>query len=127
MLAILAALVPVLASLWVAGGTLVDHARQAHEARVAARVWGQYTRDVEAIADGTPNLGDRMRELTERRMRLLEASGLDPWVGTVRNLNESVMPKPPSVKELRRQWVLIIGAIAGVVLVAMQVALDASS
>lgn len=124
MLAFLGALVPVLASLWVGAGTLRDLSKQSHNARVAERLWAQYNLDRGAIEDTDPKLGEKNKVLTDRRMWLLEANGVDPMIGTIKALNKSVMPAPPSPKEFHRQWILIFGAVIGVVLVAVQVGLD---
>lgn len=120
MLAFFAALVPVLASLYVAGGTMRDHFAQAHVARVSARIWARYEAEVAAVADGDPDVATKFKAATERRMMLLESNGVDPWVGTVRALNASVMPPLPSTVELRRQWVLLVSAVVGVVLLAIE-------
>lgn len=125
MLAFFGALIPVLASLYVGIGTLVDLSSQSHRARAARRVWAQYEAGVAAVEDGDPRVQEKYKELTERRMHLLEANGLDPWLGTVKALNESVMPAAPSMKEFHRQWVLIFGAVAGVILVGIEVGLIA--
>ncbi|MBN9155823.1 hypothetical protein [Microbacterium sp.] len=124
MLAFLGALVPVLASLYVGIGTLVDLSAAAHKARVVKRVWARFNEGRAQIDDKDPELGTKVKRLTEQRMGLLEANGLDPMIGTIRALNESVMPVDPSMKEFRRQWVLIFGAVVGVVLVGIQVGID---
>ncbi len=120
MLAFFAALVPVLASLYVAGGTMRDHFAQAHAARVSARIWARYEAEVAAVEDGDPAVSAKFQAATERRMMLLESNGVDPWVGTVRALNASAMPPMPSTVELRRQWVLLASAVVGVVLLAIE-------
>ncbi|MFB4350424.1 hypothetical protein [Microbacterium sp. CR_7] len=127
MLAFFGALVPVLAALYVGIGTLIDLSAQDHKARAARRVWAQYEAGVAAVQDGDPRVQEKFKELTERRMALLEANGLDPWLGTVKALNESVMPSAPSVKEFHRQWILILGAVVGVILVGVEVGLDSLS
>lgn len=120
MLAFFAALVPVLASLYVAGGTMRDHFSQAHIARSSARIWERYEAEVAAVEDGDPNAAAKFEAATARRMMLLESNGVDPWVGTARALNASVMPSMPSTIELRRQWVLLASAVVGVVLLAIE-------
>lgn len=123
MLAFLGALIPVLASLYVGIGTLVDLSTQSHKSRAARRVWAQYEKDCAAVQDGDPRVEEKLREYSERRMRLLEANGLDPMIGTINALTESQMPAAPSMKEFHRQWVLIFGAVAGVILVGIEVGL----
>lgn len=120
MLAFFAALVPVLASLYVAGGTMRDHFAQAHAARVSARIWARYEAEVAAVKDGDPGVSAKFKAATERRMMLLQSSGVDPWVGTTRALTASAMPTMPSTAELRRQWVLLASAIVGVVLLSIE-------
>lgn len=119
MLAILAALVPVLASLYVAGCTMRDHFAQAHKARAAERVWAQFNAARAEIADSDPKLGEKVSALTDTRMKLLEANGVDPMVGTVKALNASVMPASPPLVELRRQWILLLASVASLILLAV--------
>ena len=123
MLAFLGALIPVLASLYVGIGTLIDLSTQSHKARAARRVWAQYEKECAAVQDGDPRVEEKFREYGERRMRLLEVNGLDPMIGTINALSESQMPAAPSKKEFHRQWVLIFGAVAGVILVGIEVGL----
>ncbi|WP_460002982.1 hypothetical protein [Microbacterium xylanilyticum] len=124
MLAFLGALIPVLASLYVGIGTLVDLSAAAHKARVVKRVWARFKEERAQIDDKDPELGAKVKRLTDQRMRLLEANGLDPMIGTIRAFSESVLPAAPLLKEFRRQWVLIFGAVVGVVLVGIQVGID---
>ena len=124
MLAFLGALIPVLASLYVGIGTLVDLSAAAHKARVVKRVWARFKEERAQIDDKDPELGAKVKRLTDQRMRLLEANGLDPMIGTIRAFSESVLPAAPLLKEFRRQWVLIFGAVVGVVLAGIQVGID---
>ncbi|MAM53578.1 MAG: hypothetical protein CMH35_01790 [Microbacterium sp.] len=122
-LAILAAVVPILASCYVAGSVLAEHAHQSHVARVYERVWGWYQAERERL-DREVSVHDSRfqrlsKELTARRMMLLEMNGVDPWTGTAKALGESGFPKPPPAAERRRQWVLLWGSLVGVFFLAM--------
>ncbi len=57
MLAFLGALIPVLASLYVGIGTLVDLSAAAHKARVVKRVWARFKEERAQIDDKDPELG----------------------------------------------------------------------
>ena len=116
---VFSALVPVLALLYVAGGTMRDHFAQAHKARTAERVWPQFNAARAEITDSDPRLGEKVRALTDTRMKLLEANGVDPMVGTVKALNASVMPTSPPLVELRRQWILLLSSLASLILLAV--------
>ncbi|MGW9345572.1 hypothetical protein ACWGR3_28885 [Streptomyces albidoflavus] len=120
MLAILAAVVPITASLYVAGSMLAEYAERDHTARVAARVWARYNSERAQLEDLPPReLAPRNKAITERRMRLLELNGVDPWVGTLRRMGGDAQPQPMPRVEIRRQWVLLLGSAAGVVLLAL--------
>ena len=121
MLAVLAAIVPILASLYAAGSLLVEYASRNHAARVAERVWARYNEERAQLRhiSGTHEKRRAGEEILARRKLLLEANGLDPWTGATRDLNETLRPKPMPAVELRRQWVLLLGSAVGVVLLAV--------
>ena len=122
-LAILAAIVPILASTYVAGSVLLEHARAAHVARVYPRVWGRYNAELADLkaemSMHDPRWNARSQALTARRMRLLEANGIDPYVGTMKAMSDSAVPQAPSAIDQRRQWVLLFGSLVGVFFLAL--------
>tara|TARA_B100000519_G_scaffold161361_2_gene143672 strand:- start:25048 stop:25449 length:402 start_codon:yes stop_codon:yes gene_type:complete len=123
MLAVLAAVVPILASTYVAGSVLLEHARAAHVARVYPRVWGRYNAELADLkaemSMHDPRWNARSQALTARRMRLLEANGIDPYVGTMKAMSDSAVPQAPSAIDQRRQWVLLFGSLVGVFFLAL--------
>jgi hypothetical protein len=119
MLAVLAAVIPIGASLYVAISVLVEFAARAHTSRVFARVWDRHNEERARLSQSDPAFNRKAQEIKSRRMMLLEANGLDPMLGTIAEFNKSAVPQPPPTLELRRQWVLIIGSVIGVVLLAL--------
>lgn len=126
-LAIAAAVVPIIASLYVAGSMLAEYRRRAHDARVWARVSAREAAEREALPDRhDPHWSRLSKEITARRMMLLEANGVDRWLGTMKAYNDANRPQAPATRELRRQWALLWGSAAGVLLLALDVAVQAN-
>lgn len=125
MLAFFAAVVPIVASLYAGVSFLVDLERQRHVVRVYERIDAWYKPQREALGEllmkHDRRLGaDRLiNELNARKAMLLEANGVDPALGTMGHMNTLAAPAAVPVTELRRQWVLLIGSVVGVILLAL--------
>lgn len=119
MLTILAAVIPIVASLYVASSMLLEYAHRDHTARVFARVSAREAAERELVPVGHPDFNRLTAEIIARRMMLLEANGVDPKTGTWDAWDETSKPQPMPRIELRRQWALLFGSAAGVVLLAM--------
>lgn len=122
MLAYLAAIVPIVASLYVCLSALGEYARQDHAARVFARLERWQSAEVGKLYDA--GLSDqeitvRRSRIGDRRRMLLELNGVDPDAGTVAIFNRMADPRPAPRSDVRRQWVLLIGSTAGVILLAV--------
>lgn len=127
MLSLLAAVIPVLGSLYVAGSVLVEHAGLAHERRVRERVQAlveSHAAGIEARAkpkDGAPAYMVAMEERNEFERRMLAHNGIvrpRPTFGEF-DIRIAMSRDVLSSLERRRQWVLILSAVAGVVLLAI--------
>lgn len=127
MLSLLAAVIPVLGSLYVAGSVLVEHAGLAHERRVRERVQAlveSHAAGIEARAkpkDGAPAYMVAMDERGKFEERMLAHNGIvrpRPTIGEF-DLKISMSGDLLSSLERRRQWVLILSAVTGVVLIAI--------
>lgn len=122
MLAFLAAVAPLVASLYVVASVLAEHSRATHTARVVARVEGLLAarRDALDISElGGAEYDRRKAVVNGQREMLLRANGVDPTFGTHTAVRRLIMPRPVSAIEIRRQWALLVGAAAGVVLLAL--------
>jgi hypothetical protein len=124
MLAYLAAIVPIIASIYAAGSLLVEQTRRSHEARAYARIDAFIKARRAELEDERQGLhvlefNRRSMQLNERRGILLEASGIDPTTGTHGHVNRILAPTAFPGSEVRRQWVLLLGSIAGVSLLAL--------
>lgn len=124
MLALLAAVVPIVASIYAAGSLLVEHAQRSHEARCYDRVDARIRDQQRALEAERPTLdvhvfNRRSNEILERRKLLLEVNGLNPSTGTWGAMRRVGAPEGFSAAEVRRQWALLLGSIAGVVLLAL--------
>lgn len=118
MLAFLAAVVPILASIYAGGSYLLEATRLSHDARVYVRVKAWYDTQ-HAQLDGQPDAPDKAAALKERRDKMLTLSGVDPSYGTLGRAGKLTEPIPPRRVDLRRQWALLLGAIVGVILLAV--------
>lgn len=118
MLSFWAAVVPILASLYAGGSFLIEAARLGHEVRVFRRIDAWY-RAEHAALDGRVHASRLASELLARRNLLLECNGVDPTYGTYTRAEMLTGPLPMRPLELRRQWVLLGGAVVGVVLLGM--------
>lgn len=122
MLAYLAAIVPIVASLYVCLSALGEYARQDHAARVFERLEEWKSSETGKLYDA--GLSDeeivaRQHRISERRRMLLEYNGVDPDAGAAGMFNRMADPRPAPRADVRRQWVLLIGSAAGVVLLAL--------
>lgn len=54
----------------------------------------------------------------QRRNMLLEGSGVDSTYGSYTRAGNLTTPAPASGTEIRRQWILLLGAVIGVILLA---------
>lgn len=123
MLAFFAAAVPIAASLFAAGSLLLEHSRASHDARAFARISTRYGNDMEKLQGLAPAEYNRgSAAARERRDMLVEANGLDPYIGTAAHFNASQAPTAPSRAEVWRQWSLLHGSAVGVVLLALDTA-----
>ncbi|MFJ2502563.1 hypothetical protein [Microbacterium sp. NPDC087592] len=125
MLALMAAIVPIVASAYVSGSFLVDYMRQNHAARVFERVTAWESSRRGALYE--MNVSDERRtrlghELTARKRLLLELNGVDPDLGTRTFFSRMADPTPASGIEQRRQWILLLSSAAGVVLLGLDAA-----
>jgi hypothetical protein len=122
MLALFAALVPIVASIYAAGSVLVEHATRSHETRVYARIdrWYRAARgELDHEKLGNAEFNRRSTQLNDRRGMLLAANGLDPTTGTYTHMDRLVVPKALPPAELRRQWALLLGSVVGIALLAL--------
>lgn len=129
-LAFLAALVPIIGSLYAGGSFLAEHARAARERSVRKHVQRLVDERIpaaeeRAVAWLKRNPGQRSYgpypELQEYERMLLAAHGIegeDPTRGDV-DVSLAMSSWGTSPRELRRQAVLLATATAGVVLLAM--------
>lgn len=125
MLATLAAVVPIVASVCACVSFLVELERQRFVVRVFDRVDAWYRPQREALGEllhqpGQLHRADRLiTQLNDRKAMILEYNGVDPKLGTRAYMNTLARPTAASVTELRRQWALLIGSVAGVSLLAL--------
>lgn len=127
MLAFFAAIIPVAGSLYVAFSMLLEYTRSASVVRAYERIDRWYDRLRNGLSPqelGADEFIRRVNDLNGRRHKLMEASGLDPSLGTIDGFDQQNRPQAPRSVDLRRQWVLILTSTAGVVLVASQVAIE---
>ncbi len=122
MLAFFAALVPIVASLYVGVSFLAQYSRQAHDFRVYTRV--DVWHDEQSSTLDTAQLGTAERErqrnaLRDRRALLLRANEVDPAIGTLAHFGRMATPTGPAAVDVRRQWALLAGSSIGVVLLAI--------
>lgn len=128
MLTLLAALIPIAASLYVAASTLAEQSRLASERRIRTRVAAIVRAQADAVrararpaADGTPDYMVAMKENQAFTERMLWHNGIaisGPTVGG-HDINVSMSGPELSQHQQRGQWILIVSAIAGVILLAV--------
>jgi len=124
MLALLAAIVPIIASIYAAGSLLIEHAQRSQDARSYDRVDNLVKAQRRALEAERPSLdvdefNRRSTQLNDRRALLLKANGINPATGTYGHMNRIMAPTAFSTAELRRQWALLLGSVIGVVLLAI--------
>lgn len=125
MLAFMAAVVPIVASLYATGSLILEHSRAAHTARSYARISERYGDEMEKLNGlSTLDYNQGAEEARSRRIKLMEANGLDPSIGTASHFNASQSPSAPKDVELRRQWALLLGSVVGIVLLAVDAGLS---
>lgn len=121
---------PCAGSLYVAGSVLVEHSRLAHERRVRVRVQAlveSHTAGIEARAkpkDGAPAFMVAMEEQRAFEQRMLAHNGIagpELTAGEF-DINIRMSGEVLSFRERRRQWALILSALVGVVLLAINAA-----
>jgi hypothetical protein len=126
-LAFLAAVVPIIGSLYVAGSYLVEQMRSSNEKRTRYRVAEianeHYNRIRAEQAEGTRPADISLAGLEQQRVKrmLLAANGLDekgPSYTDV-EIQAAMSGHVRSGVELRRQWVLLLSSAAGLVLLAI--------
>lgn len=122
MLAYIAAIVPIVASLYVCLSALTEYARQDHAARVYTRVDRWQSAETGKILDA--DLSDEeiaalQNRLNERRAMLLAHNGVDPTRGTWDMFDRMSDPAPARRVDVRRQWVLLWGSAIGVLALAV--------
>lgn len=127
MLTLLAALIPIAASLYVAVSTLAEQSRLASERRIRIRVAAIVRAQADAVTarardatDGTPYYVVAMNENHAFAERMLSYNGIatGPTVGE-HDINISMSGPEMSLHQRRGQWILILSAVAGVVLLAL--------
>lgn len=128
MFPILAALVPSLGALLVAGDVLVEQVQLRAEHRVRRRV----KEKVETLRDHlhkTTDLlavgaGPVIARCHEYETRLLNLNGLEPNYPTYADMDLAVQMSAPLMpsRETVRQWVLLLTGLAGVALLAIGLA-----
>lgn len=117
---VLAAVIPSLGALAVAGSVLLEQARLAHEHRVRHRiaplVWERHQElFAQASRDGT-SLGDASIRSTEYETWLLELNGIHNARPTYEDMDVDVAMTGPLMppREVVRQWVLLVTALIGI-------------
>lgn len=136
-LAFLAALVPIIGSLYAGGSFLAEHVRVGRERRIRQHVQRLVDERMPAAEERAEawlkqNPGGRSYgpypELQEYERMLLAAHGIEdknPTLGDV-DVSLAMSSWGTSPRELRRQTVLLITATAGVVLLAMDAMANAA-
>lgn len=128
MLAFLAAAVPIVASIYAGLSFMAEVLEQARAARAYERVeaWFRPRSDALSAESSNPERfggGDailrRRNELNARRALLLGYNGINPSTNTYGHLNRLMTPVAAPRGEVRRQWAILLGAIAGVILLAL--------
>lgn len=129
MLAFLAAVIPIIGSLYAGGSFLVGMVRVDHEMRVRSRIapivdgYYERTRDrwKAAAIDGRMDWDALVAERVRFEHMLLDANGVTTKHPTNRDVYTAQMMSAPLVPraERRRQAVLLISAVIGVVLLAL--------
>lgn len=119
-----AALVPILASLAVAVWMLISHARQRRKVWAFEEAWAQYRRDEAEIdlAGAERAIRQQKAENVARRQAFLKKHGIDPIAGSRDAMDKPGAPVPPSPVPLWQEGILMLGAVVGAVLVAIEVA-----
>lgn len=122
----LAALVPIITSIYAACSFIHEQVELEHEERVRYRVEGHVSARAETLdAEGVPSYSDEgQQHLRAFRDRMLGYNGIETRVVTFRDFNilTSMSGNRVSTRELTRQWLLIIGSIAGVVFLSLDTA-----
>ncbi len=128
-LAFLAALIPILGSLYAAGSYSIEHAGRRRERRIREHVKDvAWAREPEATARADARDAREPSawhspydEIEEFEEKLLQAHGLSKTGVSPREIDLALAMSGPvaTAIELRRQWVAILTAAVGVVLVAV--------
>lgn len=129
MLAFLAAVIPIVGSLYVAGSYLAEQVRLRHELRVRYRVAevanDHYERVLREQAEGLRDSDISLpgRELDRVTRMLLEANGLGESRPTYTDASVrlAMSGSVQSRTEVRRQWALLASSAVGLVLLAIDV------
>ncbi|GAA1161928.1 hypothetical protein F6W69_06345 [Microbacterium oxydans] len=128
MLALLAAIVPIVASIYAGLSFMAEVADQARIVRAYERVEAWYRPRYSALMaeardperhGGADLIMRRTNELNARRGMLLGYNGINPSTNTCGHLNRLMTPAAAPRGEVRRQWAILFGAIAGVILLAL--------
>ncbi|MFJ4225897.1 hypothetical protein [Microbacterium sp. NPDC089695] len=122
MLVYVAAVAPIVASLYVCFSALTEYARQDHTARVYRRLEQWQHAETGKLYEGdlsNEEIAKQQNGLNERRAMLLEQSGIDPDLGTWNMFDRSFDPEPVRRVDVRRQWVLLWGSVIGVLALAL--------
>lgn len=132
-LGLFAAIIPIVGSLFCASSFLTEQAHLHHERRVRYRLSSiieQRRNEVMArlSAQGGPFGGPvydaMMQEVTAFENRMLRYNGVEPTRPLIVDFNVSVQMSAPALhgRELRRQWILLASATAGLLLLVADAA-----
>lgn len=125
MLAYLAAIAPIVASVYACVSFIAELEQQRHVVRVFDRIDAWYRPQREALGELLTQPGELRRaerlisELNDRKAMILGYNGVDAKLGTRAYMNTMARPTAVSLSELRRQWALLVGSVAGVFLLAL--------
>ncbi|GAA2953939.1 hypothetical protein [Microbacterium schleiferi] len=122
----LAAIIPILGSLWVASSFLAEQTHLRHERRVRDRVAVLKTEGERRWFYDMPKGNAReaiLEDIDDFERRMLAYSGLGLTGLTWRDVGvrDAMTGAPVSSAELRRQWVLLLSAVTGLVLLAIEI------
>ncbi|GGD76478.1 hypothetical protein [Microbacterium murale] len=132
MIAFFAALIPIVGSLYAAGTFLTEQARLAHERRVreriAPRIWAEHERQMERAKAREIGFDEVSIVPNEFERRLLTWNGIEHPRPTYGDMDINVAMSAPLLpaSERRRQWVLLVSASAGAVLLAIDASVAAA-
>lgn len=126
MLAFLAAIIPTVASLIVAGALLIGYTHKRRDVRKYAiiQAWYQQKKDSMPQMPDSSHFDKYIAQLDVERKRRLESAGLDTDYGTHTRVGRMIQPQVPQGSDVWQQWLLLGGAVIGVALISIDFALS---